>query len=268
MKKSNKLLALLLVGTLALQACGNKTDETKKDEPAATTTEESATTEDNKGEKPAEEETETEEVEVKEMTGEDLDKIEEDNKEKEKYLVIDVRSEDDYKNGHIKHAISIPAEDLQSRLAEIEGWKDKSVVVYANKADDSKEAYKTLAANGFTDLYNAAGLEDFTYTTVTKVKTVLGKEFKDLAASGDYTIIDARDAKDYDAGHMPGAINVPSDKIDEIYPTLPTDKPFLTHCYSGNKSFVIASKLAEDGHEVINGFDGTKEYEEFDLSEK
>ena len=67
---------------------------------------------------------------------------------------------------------------------------------------------------------------------------------------------------------MPEAINVPSDQVDELVSTLPTDKPFLTYCYSGNKSVVIAEKLAEDDHEVINAFDGTKEYEDYDLSEK
>lgn len=282
MKRSNKLLALLLIGTLSLSACGNqdaKTDapaETKTEEKAEETpaenseeaTEENAEAPEESAEEAPAEEAAADDVEVKEITGEELDKIEEDNKEKEKYLVIDVRSLDDYNNGHIKHALSIPAEELESRLGEIEAWKDKNVVVYANKADDSKEAYKTLADNGFTNLFNAPGIEDFTYTTITKAKTVLAEEFKKLAESGDYTILDGRDAKDYEAGHMPGAINVPSDQVDEIIPTLPTDKPFLAHCYSGNKSFVIADKLASEGKEVINAFDGTKEYDGYDLSEK
>lgn len=280
MKRSNKLIALLLIGTLSLSACGNQ--DTNTDAPAETKTEEKAeetpaenteenaeeATEDNAESTEESSEQATEDVEVKEISGEELDKIEEDNKEKEKYLVIDVRSLDDYNNGHIKHALSIPAEELESRLAEIEAWKDQNVVVYANKADDSKEAYKTLVDNGFTNVMNAAGIEDFTYTTITKAKTVLGEEFINLVDSGEYTVIDGRDAKDYDEGHIPGAINVPSDQVDELLPTLPTDKPYLVHCYSGNKSFGIADKLASEGKEVINAFDGTKEYDGYDLSEK
>jgi hypothetical protein len=280
MKRSNKLLTLMLIGTFALSACGNDANKTEPENTETTETTDTAETKDDTAtDEQTSEEADTEEntdestddtadAEIKEMTGEELDEIEEDNKKKENYLVIDVRDEDSYKDGHIKHAISIPATDLEDKLSEIEDWKDKSVVVVADKAEDSKDAYKTLDDNDFTDVYNAEEMEDFEYTTITKAKTVLGDEFKELAESGDYTIVDGRDAKDYDEGHMPGAINVPSDQVDELLPTLPTDKPFLTHCYSGNKSFNIANKLAEDGHEVINAFDGTKEYDGYDLSEK
>lgn len=288
MKKSNKLLALLLIGAFSLQACGNQEDANDANKDEETTTEQTTSVDENKdseenkeaedttddSEDTTEEDTDEtaseddDDIEVKEMTGDELDKIEEDDKKKEDYLVIDVRDEDAYKEGHIKHAISIPSDELEDKLSDIEDWKDKSVVVYADTAEDSKDAYNTLSDNDFTDLYNAEGFKDYDYTTTAKFETVLGDEFKELAESGDYTIVDGRDAKDYDEGHMPGAINVPSDQVDELVSTLPTDKPFLTYCYSGNKSAVIAEKLAEDDHEVINAFDGTKEYEDYDLSEK
>ena len=290
MKKSNKLLALLLIGAFSLQACGNQDGANDANKEEETTTEQTTSvdeSEDSEGNKEAEDANEdsedttdedkdessdtdedSDDEKVTEMTGDELDKIEEDDKKKEDYLVIDVRDEDAYKEGHIKHAISIPADDIEDKLSEIEDWKDKSVVVYADTADDSKDAYNTLKENDFTDLYNAEGFKDYDYTTSAKFETVLGDEFKELAESGDYTIVDGRDAKDYDEGHMPEAINVPSDQVDELVSTLPTDKPFLTYCYSGNKSVVIAEKLAEDDHEVINAFDGTKEYEDYDLSEK
>ncbi|WP_297280706.1 rhodanese-like domain-containing protein [uncultured Anaerococcus sp.] len=291
MKKSNKLLALLLIGAFSLQACGNQegANDTNKDEETTTeqttsvdetkdseenkeaedTNDESEdTTDEDNDEDSDEDEDSDKNEEVTEMTGDELDKIEEDDKKKEDYLVIDVRDEDAYKEGHIKHAISIPADELEDKLSDIEDWKDKSVVVYADTADDSKDAYNTLKDNDFTDVYNAEGFKDYEYTTTVKFETVLGDEFKELAESGDYTIVDGRDAKDYDEGHMPGAINVPSDQVDELVSTLPTDKPFLTYCYSGNKSSVIDEKLTEDDHEVINAFDGTKEYDDYDLSEK
>ena len=50
---------------------------------------------------------------VKAMSGEDLNKIEKDDKEKEKYLVIDVRDAKEYKEGHLKHAINIPHTDIE-----------------------------------------------------------------------------------------------------------------------------------------------------------
>ena len=255
MKRSNKLLTLMLIGTFALTGCGNNTttapEETKTEEAASN---ESTTTENT-------------ETEVKTIAGEELDKIQEDNDAKEKYLVIDTRKADDYK-GHVKHAITIPADELADRIDELADFKDKNVVVYGETAEEAEEAYKTLVDNGFTNVQSAGGYADFDYTTKTKVTSVPGPEFIELVNTGDYTIIDVRDEKDYNKGHLAGAINVPVDQAESLIETLPQDKPFLTHCYSGNRSFKVADMLAEQGHEVINALDGTKEYDGYDLSEK
>lgn len=268
MKRSNKLLTLMLIGTFALTGCGNNTtapEETKTEEAAsneATTPENTENTETEEGSE------ETAETEVKTIAGEELDKIQEDNDEKEKYLVIDTRKADDYKEGHVKHAITLPADELADRIDELADFKDKNVVVYGETAEEAEEAYKTLVDNGFTNVQSAGGYADFDYTTKTKVTSVPGPEFIELANTGDYTIIDVRDEKDYNKGHLAGAINVPVDQAESLIETLPQDKPFLTHCYSGNRSFKVADMLAEQGHEVINALDGTKEYDGYDLSEK
>lgn len=274
MKRSNKLLTLMLIGTFALTACNNDTVTTE--EPAQTETAENVDTADTETPEEAEESEETNEAdtdqaadaEVETITGEELDAIQEDNDEKEKYLVIDTRKVEDYQDGHIKHAITLPLDEMDQRIGELDNYKDTTVVVYGDTKDDAKEAYQKLADNGFTSLLSAGAYDDFDYTTKTKVTSVSGPEFIELVNTGDYTIVDVRDEKDYNKGHLAGAINVPVDDAEELIDTLPTDKPFLTHCYSGNRSFKVADMLAEQGHEVINALDGTKEYDGYDLSEK
>ena len=81
---------------------------------------------------------------VKAMSGEDLNKIEKDDKEKEKHLVIDVRAENEYKEGHVKHAINIPLADIEKNIDRISAWKEKSVIVYCNTGKKSKEAAEKL----------------------------------------------------------------------------------------------------------------------------
>ena len=275
MKKTNKLLTLMLIGTFALTGCGNNTatapEKTKTED---TTSTENTSEDTNKSETSTTDEATTDdtakdnsETEVKTITGEELDKIQEDNDEKEKYLVIDTRKADAYKEGHVKHAITLPADELAERIDELADSKDKNVVVYGETTGKAEEAYKTLVDNGFTNVKSAGAYRDFDYTTKTKVTSVSGPEFIELAKTGDYTIVDVRDEKDYNKGHLAGAINVPVDQAEELIKTLPTDKPFLTHCYSGNRSFKVADMLANEGHEVINALDGTKEYDGYDLSE-
>ena len=274
MKRSNKLLTLMLIGTFALTACNNDTATTE--EPAQTETAETVDTAETETPEESEESEESNEAdtdqaadaEIETITGEELDAIQEDNDEKEKYLVIDTRKAEDYQDGHIKHAITLPLDEMDQRIGELDNYKDTTVVVYGDTEDDAKEAYQKLADNGFTSVLSAGAYNDFEYTTKTKVTSVSGPEFIELVNTGDYTIVDVRDEKDYNKGHLAGAINVPVDDAEELIETLPTDKPFLVHCYSGNRSFKVADMLAEQGHEVINALDGTKEYDGYDLSEK
>lgn len=199
------------------------------------------------------------------IAGADLDKIEEDNKQKETILLIDVRSPEEYNAGHVKHAINMPLDDLESRLGEIESFKDKAVVTICNTGKKSAKAQELLKNNGFTNVLNADGVKDFTYTTITKAKSVLGPEFDALIKKGDATVLDFRDEKDFNEGHLQGAINTTADDVLNILNQIPQDKPVLTYCYSGNRSFAGAHKLAEKGYDVTNAIDGTKEYDKYEL---
>lgn len=239
MKKFKSLVAVALLSLVAITGCAKSGDNAASGE----------------GEKAA----------VMEMTGDALDKIQEDKKEKEKYLVIDVRSVDEYNAGHVKHAINMPFDEIEGRLVEIEAYKDKDVVTVCNTGNKSGKVATMLVDNGFMKVSNAQGVKDFDYTTLTTAKTVLGPEFAALVASGEYTVVDVREDKDYNEGHLQGAIHTTVETIDEDMKSFPTDKPFLTYCYTGNRSWEVANKLAQAGHMVINAFDGTKEYDGYEF---
>ena len=94
---------------------------------------------------------------------------------------------------------------------------------------------------------------------------VRGKQMQELVNTGNYSVVDAREPADYAASHLKGAISGNADTIAELLPQLPKGKPVLTYCYSGNRSFAVAEKLAAAGYTVINSLDGTNEYSAFEL---
>lgn len=53
-------------------------------------------------------------------------------------------------------------------------------------------------------------------------------------ASGDIVVVDARPSQDFAAGHIPGAISLPADEIDELLATqslpIPVDRDVVTYC--------------------------------------
>lgn len=68
--------------------------------------------------------------------------------------ILDVRTIDEYKTGHIGRAIVIPVQELQERISEIEHMKNKKVLVYCRTGVRSKKALQILQQNGFSQLYH------------------------------------------------------------------------------------------------------------------
>uniref|UniRef100_UPI00262130E0 rhodanese-like domain-containing protein n=1 Tax=uncultured Campylobacter sp. TaxID=218934 RepID=UPI00262130E0 len=114
------------------------------------------------------------------ISGAALSAIEEDNRAKENYLVIDVRSADEYAAGHLKHAINIPLEQLESRLDEINAYKDKNVVLYCNTGNRSSKALDLLKQKGFSMLMNAPGVKQYDYELY-KVGSINAEGFLKIA---------------------------------------------------------------------------------------
>ena len=77
----------------------------------------------------------------------------------------------------------------------------------------------------------------------------------------DFIVLDARSPRDFDRGHVPGAINIPHRQLDAItIARLPKDRLIVTYCdgIGCNASTNAALKLAELGFavkEMLGGLD-------------
>ena len=76
---------------------------------------------------------------------------------RESPLVLDVRDEKEFVEGHLPEAKNIPLDVLDKRLADIEAWKDKPVLVNCKSGARSESACNLLHRQGFTKLNNLAG---------------------------------------------------------------------------------------------------------------
>lgn len=72
-------------------------------------------------------------------------------------LILDVRTPQEFGEGHIKKARLIPVAELGGRIAEIAGWKNKPVLVYCRSGGRSASAAQLLVGAGFTKVNNLAG---------------------------------------------------------------------------------------------------------------
>ncbi len=76
---------------------------------------------------------------------------------KHEQLILDVRSPEEYKEGHVPGAINIPHDQLASRLAEIGSHKNKDVVLYCRSGKRTAIAAGILQSEGFSKLQHLDG---------------------------------------------------------------------------------------------------------------
>jgi rhodanese-related sulfurtransferase len=67
-------------------------------------------------------------------------------------VIIDVRTANEFRGGHIKNAINIPLNNLASQVAKIK--KDKPVITCCASGMRSASAKSFLQSNGFKEVYN------------------------------------------------------------------------------------------------------------------
>ena len=76
---------------------------------------------------------------------------------REQGVFLDLRESAEYKQGHIVEALHIPSTKLANRLAELEKYRDKPIVLVCKLGQQSGAAAKQLKAAGFSQVYRMTG---------------------------------------------------------------------------------------------------------------
>ncbi len=66
------------------------------------------------------------------------------------FILVDVRSPSEYRNGHIPGAISIPFPEIKAGMKELD--RTKTVVLYCRSGPWSRIAYREFRDAGFSDV--------------------------------------------------------------------------------------------------------------------
>lgn len=78
-----------------------------------------------------------------------------------------------------------------------------------------------------------------------------------------YVLLDVRERKEYEEGHIPGAICIPQGLIETQAPEILTDKEQMiyVYCRSGNRSKTAAQKLCDLGYTNITEIGGILDWQ-------
>jgi phage shock protein E len=84
-------------------------------------------------------------------------------------LIIDVRTEAEWNDGHIKDAVLIPYEQIGEKIGTIAKDKSKRIYLYCRTGRRTKIAKDTLEKLGYKDVINLKTLENAAETMKLKI---------------------------------------------------------------------------------------------------
>jgi rhodanese-related sulfurtransferase len=76
---------------------------------------------------------------------------------RENAVVIDVRTPDEFKSGHVPESINIPRDKFKERIAEIEKFKGRPIIVNCASGVRSSGACGDLKRLGFDNVFQLSG---------------------------------------------------------------------------------------------------------------
>jgi hydroxyacylglutathione hydrolase len=177
--------------------------------------------------------------------------------------IVDLREPEQIQLGYIPGAVNIP---LNSAFTNWAGWVvdyDEDVYFIAEEQATVDEAVRRMSLIGLDRVVAWAGTDTLRayerkHVSMPKVEQIDAKEMKERAAAGDLQVLDIRGRNEWNAGHMPGATNIPLGYLDDRFDELGKEKPVAVHCEGGARTPIGITILAKHGfrklESLTNGF--------------
>lgn len=184
-------------------------------------------------------------------------------------MVVDTRSATEFAAAHVPGTINIP---LTRAFTTWAGWlvpytADLALIIDDRCTQCVRDAMHDLAMIGLDRVTGYAGAEVFEQWPaeapgLARLSQADAHTAAQLQADGTAVIVDVRGRAEWEAGHVPGAVNAPLGELRSHLDTLPRDRRLVVHCLGGTRSAIAASVLDAAGFEgVINLAGGFSEWQ-------
>jgi hydroxyacylglutathione hydrolase len=179
--------------------------------------------------------------------------------------IIDLRSSEEFGAGHPEGALHI---GFGTKVGYWAGWVvpgDARIVLLGSSSTHIQNVQPQLLRVGLDRIegFIAGGFEAWTRAglPVESVPQIDVRELRGrLERREPFTLLDVRTKKEYAAGHIDGAVNMPVGDLPRAA-AIPAGSPVATMCEGGFRSSLAASLLLRAGtREIINVTGGMSAY--------
>ncbi|MEL7660900.1 rhodanese-like domain-containing protein [Acetobacterium wieringae] len=81
-------------------------------------------------------------------------------------VILDVRTQEEYNEGHIENAVLIPDTEISAKSSTVLADSNQTILVYCRTGRRSAEAAKKLVDLGYSNIYDFGGIVDWPYEVV------------------------------------------------------------------------------------------------------
>jgi len=222
--------------------------------------------------------------------------------------LVDIRSAAEYEAGHVPGAIRVELASLRTTVDGVDGQivdeataqevfrtaglrNDSAIVVYGESTETSSARLVwtleyfghervALLDGGIDDWTRGGNATDTTAVQASPSDYVVSEVVSDKRVNADYvlatlsdatvTLVDARSASEYEAGHIPGALSIdwtrnvssegsllPVSELEALYPDLNKSQPIVSYCQTGSRASVTFLVLRLLGFADVRLYDGS-----------
>jgi hydroxyacylglutathione hydrolase len=173
-------------------------------------------------------------------------------------VVVDTRDAAEFARGAVPGTINVPATRTFTTWAGSLLPYDRPFYLIVDD-DRVDELIRDLAGIGLDRVMGYFGSEivDTWRGSNGRLQTIpiLGLESTERQGSST-VVLDVRGEGEWNAGHLPGSLNIPLAELDQRLDEIPRNGPLVVHCQTGGRAAIAASLLRARGFDDVRLFPG------------
>ena len=177
-------------------------------------------------------------------------------------LILDVRNHLDFGLGHIPGSISVGAGRILGAWANNAFSNEEEIILVLPSEEILEDVLWSLSQYGFNKVKGfVVGLNAWREAgkPLSSLEQVSALDLEEvMKADAHSQILDVRTEREWNSGHIEGAIHIPGEEIQTLWEKVPEveGKTYII-CGAGYRSNVAASVLAKNGRQnMVNICDG------------
>ncbi len=149
-----------------------------------------------------------------------------------------------------------------ARAGLVAGRRSGTHVHYRLASDDVAQAWQALRRLAASQLDGIDQLARAYLGDRDELETISRDELRERLDRGDVVVIDVRPSAEYAAGHLPGAVSIPPDQLEDLLQDLPRDRDIVAYCRGPYCVYAddAVRRLQREGRRAVRLEDGLPEW--------